>query len=343
MMRWPLSESVMNPTLLMLCAVLAGCQSKGLVVESVSNYGGNSNLPNAIANGDGFLQAMAQPGSDWHVVHRYTDANVWDTDFLQGPSWDSLNFDQQGTAISYYAGHGLSNAYDEVPEHLCTHSTQCTNPPSSARLPGVCKAAGAPLYAPGDVPRCVYESDRALVVNGSGDQFNGVVDYSAGRAKWGESSNSGGWAGAGTGGGTNLVVLDASLGVLPTYWVQQTVQAMAGVHMLATIMPVTGDTNMVSVRGSIFGSNWAVNADSTVSDSWLTTMLSIPGSGINGGGCNFVIAYDTTPDRAQAHLAESWEDIKDDGLDAKGAEFYNARWLCNWSTTIHDQSLFELP
>jgi hypothetical protein len=343
MMKLLSPSHVVTAILLLLCAILAGCQSTGLVVESVNNYGGRANLNNSIANGDGFIRAMTPAGGEWQVTHRFVDGFVWDTDFLQGTTWDGQNFDQQGTAISYYTGHGLANAYDEVPEHTCSTSSVCTNPPAGARLPGICKAAGLPGYAPGDVSRCVYESDRALVVNGNHDQFGGIVDYSSGGAKWGESRNAGGWAGVGTGGGTNVAVLDASLGVLPTYWVTQTVQAMAGLHMLATIMPVTGDTAIVSDRGSIFGTDWAVNANSAVSDSWLTTLLSIPGSGINGGGCNFVIAYDTTPDRAQAHLAESWEDVKRDGLDAQGAQFYDARWLCNWSTTIKDKSLFELP
>ncbi len=323
------------------------CQSTGLIVESVNvyrpRYGTGSDLSNSIANGDGFIRAMTPAGSEWHVMHRFTDSLVWDTDFLDGPSWDAKNFDQAGAAISYYTGHGLTTAYDEVPVHRCTSSTQCTNPPAGASLPGVCKAAGSVNHAPGDTPRCVYYSDRILAVNGSNDAFNGAVNYSAGTAAWGESSSSGPWRGVGTDGGTNLVVLDASFGVLATYWTRQTVQAMAGVHMLATIMPVTGDTANVADRGGLFGGAWAQNADSAVSTSWLTTMNSIPGSGINGGGCNFVIAFDATPEAAMQHLGESWNELKSDGRDAKGNAFYAARWLCNWPSTITDSSIFELP
>ena len=112
---------------------------------------------------------------------------------------------------------------------------------------------------------------------------------------------------------------------------------------IATIMPVTGDTAMVSDRGNKFGMNWATRPDYPVSDAWLTTVLSIPGSGINGGGCNFVIAYDATLDRAQRHLGENWNDLKNDGWDATGNNYFSARWLCNWATNITDKSLFELP
>lgn len=329
-----------------LALAIAGCQSTGLVVESVNNYHdfpSGSNLSNSIANGDGFIRAMTPQGSDWHVIHRFTDGTVWDTDFIDGPTWDARNFDQSGTAISYYTGHGFITPYDEVPEHLCSSSRQCTNPPPGASLPGVCKAAGLPGRAPGDVSRCVYYSDRILAVDGDNDQFGHAVNYSAGTVAWGESSNAGAWRNVGTDGGTNLVVLDASFGVLATYWVRQTQQAMAGIHMLATIMPVTGDTANVSDRGGLFGASWAQNERGPVSIAWLTTMNSIPGSGINGGGCNFVIAFDNTPQGAQGHIDEDWIGLRNDTRDAQGNGFYSARWLCNWPTTITDASLFELP
>ena len=217
-----------------LALAIAGCQSTGLVVESVNNYHdfpSGSNLSNSIANGDGFIRAMTPQGSDWHVIHRFTDGTVWDTDFIDGPTWDARNFDQPGTAISYYTGHGFVTPYDEVPEHLCSSSRECTNPPPGASVPGVCKAAGLPGRAPGDVSRCVYYSDRILAVDGDNDQFGHAVNYSAGTVAWGESSNAGAWRNVGTDGGTNLVVLDASFGVLATYWVRQTQQAIAGIHM----------------------------------------------------------------------------------------------------------------
>jgi len=328
---------------------LVACQSNGLVVESVNDYttGGNwgagANLSNSIANGDGFIKAMTPSDSEWKLTYRFTDRNVWDTDFSQGGNWDALYFDKPGTAISYYTGHGLTTAYDEVPEHPgCRSSSECTKPPSGASPPGVCKAAGSPNYAPGDVPRCVYYSDRKLAVNGSKDQFGHLVNYSGGQVAWGESPNSGSWRNVGTNGGTNLVVLDASFGVLATYWVRQTISAMAGAHMLATIMPVTGDTANVADRGGYFAGGWAQNPDGAVSDAWLTTMNSIPGSGINGGSCNFVIAYDNSPDRAGRHLSESWSELRNDGWDAQGNQFYSARWLCNWPSTIRDKSIFEL-
>ena len=118
---------------------------------------------------------------------------------------------------------------------------------------------------------------------------------------------------------------------------------MAGIHMLATIMPVTGDTANVADRGAAFGKSWAQNPAGAVSQAWLNTMSSIPGSGINGGGCNFVIAFDNTAARAQAKINEDWDALKEDGWDAKGAQFYFVRWLCNWAFQQTDQTAFELP
>src|SRR5712691_9558039 len=101
-----LDARYLSTVLFLLMVALAGCQSTGLVVESVDNYSGNGDLTNSIANGDGFIRTMTPPGSAWHVIHRFTDRLVWDTDFLDGPQWDTRNFDQSGTGISYYTGHG---------------------------------------------------------------------------------------------------------------------------------------------------------------------------------------------------------------------------------------------
>jgi len=323
------------------CLMLFSCgnASNGIVVESVNNYGDgpppNNDLFNSIANDDGFVTTITGPGTDWFLTKRWTDANVWDSDFIE--TTDSTNFDQPGTAISYYTGHG--GCPSGSTNQACTSSSQCTNPVGSGgTLPGICK------IGPGDTPRCIYSTLRCIVVNSSGSRFNNVVAYGNGTAKWGESPTAGAWAGAGTDGGTNLVVLDMSAGVLPTFWQQQTQAAMAGLHMLATIMPVTGDTANVADRGATFAQRWADCPDCSVSQAWLTTLLSLPnGVGINGGGCNFVIAYDTTDHGALGHINENWHDLHNDDLDSKGTNVYEARWMCNWAFSQKDQTAFELP
>ena len=135
---------------------------------------------------------------------------MYDTDFLDNDTWDQSNFDQPGTAISFFSGHGRLVPYGENPPHRCGHSTECTSPPQGNGARGICKAAGLPGHAQGDTSQCVYNNERELVVHGSQNQFGNLANYSGGRTKWGESKNAGDWAGASTDGGTNLVVLDAS-------------------------------------------------------------------------------------------------------------------------------------
>ncbi|WLI89505.1 hypothetical protein Q4S45_22910 [Massilia sp. R2A-15] len=325
--------------------VIAGCASNGLVVETVVEYGPiGSRLPNSHADGDGFIAALTPPdGNDeWRVLARWKDPDVWDTDFLDQKTWDESNFDQPGAAISFFSGHGLTGPYGESPPHRCSHSSECKTPPPQAGPRGICKAAGTPGHAVGDTSQCVYYNDRSLVTFSSKDQFGHVANYSGGRAKWGESKNSGPWAGAGTDGGTNLVVLDSSWGVLASFWYEQTHAAMAGVHFLATTLPVTGDYLNDPQRGAAFGKRWAQDSGSSVSQSWLVAMNAIPGGGFDMSGCHFVIAYDESSERALKHLDEDWSELKNDGWDAKGNAVYWARWLCNWTSQITDDTIFEL-
>jgi hypothetical protein len=326
----------------LLLGVVA-CQSNGLVVETVNDYGGNHDLQYSHADGDNFIAAMTPPAGngEWRVLARWKDLDVYDTDFLDGDTWDQSNFDQPGTAISFFSGHGLIVPYGESPPHRCSHSAECTSPPAGIGR-GVCKAAGTPGHAIGDTSQCVYDNQRQLVVNGRSHLFNNLANYSNGDAKWGESSNSGPWAGAGTNGGTNVVVLDASWGVLASFWYEQTNRAMAGVHFLATTLPVTGDYLNDPGRGAAFAKRSWQEHDSSVAHAWLVAMNSIPGGGFDASGCHFVIAYDQDSARALKHLDEDWSEIKNDGWDSKGKDVYWARWLCNFASTITDDSIFEL-
>src|SRR5262249_7095503 len=120
--------------------------SYNLAVESVNQYssgfGPGSDLSNSIANGDGFILGMTQPaGSPWVLDQRWTDANVYDTDFVDpekagSANFDSSYFDKPKLAISYFTGHGTcSGCSQNTP---CSSTQQCTNPNANAgeTLPG---------------------------------------------------------------------------------------------------------------------------------------------------------------------------------------------------------------
>jgi hypothetical protein len=355
----PYSEGLVTREPVRRCAVFAlGClallvtpscrpTSTGLVVESVDNYSlrNGPSLANSIANGDGFINGMTVAGSPWHLTTRWTDLNVWDTDFMDSavdPAGDdNHNFDQPGTAISYFTGHGFCQDGCST-QQACTTTTACKTPNTSIgeRNPPSCR------FSPLDKPRCCYMVDRAAATSGQFDQKNGVVDYTSGPIRWGESSTSGAWAGAGTNGGTNLVILDISCGILPTFWYQALSNAAAGVHMIGTLLIAGGDTRNIADRGSTFARMWAANQDGSVAQAWLDTLSSLPtseGGGINGYGCNIMVAMDSTADRAGQRISESWSDLRDDNNDAQGKAWYSARWQCNYALLSTTKTAWELP
>lgn len=317
--------------------------STDIIVESVNDYGPGDQLVNSIANGDGFAQGMLFPGSLFTAGARYTNSAVYDTDFVD-PAVDSRGndttyFDRRNRAVAYFTGHGIVDHGCSTVS--CSTSAVCTNPataqgPGVARLPGVCR------FSPLDMPRCCYMVDRQAVTKSPSDKFNGLVNYTSGPIRWGESPQSGAWAGAGTDGGANLVVLDISHGVLPPFWAQTFVRANAGVQLIATMMTGGGDTRNVPDRGAAFASFYRANQKGRVAEAWVQTMNSLPanegdscpggggGHGFNGCGCNLVIGMDVNAARANASLTESWVHLTHDSNDALGNQFYAARWVCNY-------------
>jgi len=337
-----------------LAAIPSNAQtSTGVAVESVNNYGICCSLSNSIANGDGFIQGMVFPGSRWYLASRWIDGAVYDTDFADGEvnaqGIDQIYFDRAGTAVSYFTGHGIIT--HGCSAQSCTTTSACMSPNIAAgeRMPASCR------FSPLDNPRCCYMVDRAAVTQGSGDRFNGIVNYTGGPIRWGESPQSGPWAGAGTNGGTNLVVLDISHGILPTFWYPTLRNANAGVQLIATLMTAGGDTANVAQRGATLASFYRANEWTRVSTSWKDTMNSLPsslglpcaqtgggGHGFNGCGCHIIVGMDITLERALGSMREGWVHLADDSNDAFGNQFFAAEWLCNYPVPS-DQSAWELP
>jgi len=198
--------------------------------------------------------------------------------------------------------------------------------------------------------------DRMAVVKGTGDRFGGLVNYTGGPIRWGESPQAGGWAGAGTNGGTNVVVLDISHGVLPTFWYPTFQNANAGVHLILTLMTAGGDTANVAQRGETFASFYRANPRASVAQSWKDTMKSLPanlgrpcpggggGRGFNGCGCHIAVGMDSTQANADVSLRENWVDnITNDNNDARGNRFAAFTWQCNYPFPQTDQTAWELP
>jgi hypothetical protein len=348
-------------------AIQPSCaDSKGIIVESVNEFGsppcdpaqGTADICNSIANGDGFLQGIVFPGSIFFRSGRWTDGTVYDTDFVDPEANalgnDTNNFDKPGTAISYLTAHGiLDHGCSTV---ACSTTSACTQP-NTATGPGVPRLPGTCRFSPLDSARCCYMVDRAALVKGTGDRFGGLINYTGGAVRWGESPQAGGWAGAGTNGGTNVVVLDISHGVLPTFWYQTFQRASAGVQLILTIMTAGGDTANTSQRGSTFAAFYRANPGGSVAQAWKDTMNSLPaspaggnpcpggggGHGFNGCGCNVALGFDSTEARAKAALRESWFAITNDNNDALGNRWLSVEWQCNYPLPATDHTAWERP
>jgi len=350
--RRALRRAALSAFAILASVANAHADSTGIIVESVNNFGGSGDLSNSIANGDGFLQGVVFPGSRFFQSARWTDGLVYDTDFvdpqINALGNDSNNFDKPGTAISFLTAHGVGT--HGCSTQRCTSTSQCQSPGTGGgRFPASCR------FSPMDPARCCYMVDRQAVVHGNQDKFNGLVNYTNGPVRWGESPQSGGWAGAGTNGGTNVVVLDISHGILPTFWRPTLLNASAGVQMVLTIMTAGGDTANVSQRGSTFAAFFRANPNASVAQSWLNTMPSLPanlggscpagggGHGFNGCGCNIAVGMDKTQANAEVSMRENWVNITNDNNDAVGNVWTATRWQCNYPFSQTDQTAWELP
>ena len=321
--------------------------SQGIILSSVNDYGnggcnGGADLCNSIANSSGFMQVL--PSYFSQTAH-YQDGTVWDSDFVDPESGhggsDTYYFDRLGTSISYFTGHGVDSS---CTTQTCGHTYQCTTPPANS-FPGAQAACQSdPTYAPG-TGHCCYDSARYLVTHGSYAPFSNMVGYRA-WVGFGESSNSGGWAGYGTNGGVNAVFLDISWGAMPNFGWAQLGPMFAGIRIAGTIQPVAGDTGNVAQRGSSFGVHAAINPLSSVYDAWANALNLIPaetgsscgedggGHGINGCGCNLSIASDWSASAAYLASRTDWYAIQDDSKDAVGNAYYYWRADCNYDVSL---------
>lgn len=334
----------------------------GVVIESVNSYSSTTCVPtncatcvsgdlcNSIPNGHGFLTQVQASGL-FSLLVEYTDRSVWDTDFhdpeLVQPANDTSNFDQAASQISYFTGHGRGSA-GTTPQY-CLHDNWCTQPPAGTSLPGTCLSTPDKPIGTGT---CTYVEDRSLLTHGSNDKWGGRVDYGGSfthAVRYGENPTTGAWAGAGTNGGTNLVVLDLSWASIPGHQYQSLVPLLGGAHMVAATQPSWGDTTNVADRGPNFGLRAAQNPNGSVFQAWQDTLNSLPqgegtgcggaqtdfshggGHGFNGCGCNIIVTADSTQAKAQAHLTESWGLLASNALEAAGNSWWYWSASCNYA------------
>lgn len=317
----------------------------GTTIEAVKTYACGT-VFNTITDADGFLNRMDDIAG-YVLGQRYTETSVYASDFrdpdLAGPSAnDTFNFDRGVDAISYYAGHGSCNDQTDT---ACTTTAGC---PTLAGLDKVCtRFTESPLTG-----RCMYSRPRQIVVDdlsGPGCEF---IDASTSNLRFGESPNSGAFAGAGTNGGINAAVLSISCGLTPNMAVPQYINAFAGVSSIHTIMPTRrgSDTVDVTNRGKSMADRYIANQNSSVGFGWTDGLNSITGGGscqfgggghgITGCGANMSIAVDTNQSNADWSLyTESWVQLRNESNDPVGQGWMSWRGVCNYDCIAHPWTL----
>jgi hypothetical protein len=324
-------------------------QETGITIEAVDKYSCGA-LSNNKANVDNFRNRMLSI-SGYTAGVRFVDPQVYPTDFTDpervSGGQDTTNFDRPGDAIAYFSGHGTCDDQTRDP-------TYCWSTASCGDITGLekrCLRHIEPQKGQSfPAGRCVYSVPRKIVVdrtNGPGNTCQNV-DYSSGGVAWGEDPTSGAWAGAGTNGGVNFVVIDNSCGITPDLYYPELINAFAGVSTIALIMPtrVGSDAVDVSNRGRAFADRYVANRYSAVAPSWTDAINSVTdGSscafgggnhGIAGCGAHIAISVETTEALAEwANATETWEQLHYPANDALGKDWMVWIATCNYDCNKH--------
>lgn len=304
-------------------------------------------LPYAWPDVTQFKNVMLNPSTNFAGYtngQSWKDGSVWPTDFTDDVSGgsDNLYFDKVGSAISYVHAHGTLPGGPAV-AISCTTGANCQQPIAGCH-PSYAKFCRNEIGMATGWCGCT-SFDRTIVTYSNGNC--GFANYSGGTVKWGESGNSGGWAGAGTNGGTNVAVVVISFAQNAMRG-HELFPAYAGVHMILTPLNHTGDTGDHPDRGFWFAYQYYVNPAKSVMQSWLDggppmSCTNSPttscgwgsqwqscGYGINGCGGHIGMALDSTASTSLGHVNEDWYGAQQDWRDAKGTQYWNNLYQCNW-------------
>jgi len=267
-----------------------------------------------------FASQVSTNPSSYSIVYQDQDSNVWDSDYKDpdrsgnASDGDTSYFDIGGFGIAFTCTHGF-----------CDTKPACTATPHNTQ--GTCPAGQVCVFTL-DGQICLANTPRAIVTSSASSIHGNVVKYGDGTVAWGEDAYSGTFAGAGSNGALNLTVLINSCGLNAPFY-NYYASAFAGVHAVAGIMPLDGDTADVAARGTDFGAQLIWNVNSPVSDGWFTTEDQM--NGINGDGAYYLLSYDDTQADAQWHTwNETFDALQYDANDAVGNGYGWIYWHCNY-------------
>lgn len=353
-------------SLFSMTSARAQTYSYGVIEEAVDHYGNQPGFGDiaCIGEADSFYNTLVYAGGTIFTAgSRWTDDNVWDTDFTDPDfthNWfdaDTYNFDQSSAAIAYVCGHGQCDDEDTT---WCSSSSQCNAPPAWGANPGVCVGWGPPY---GYYGNCYYTVPRKIVINNyANNHYGGKIDYSTGnRVKFGESSYSTGWAGAGTNGNLNFAVISNSCGMRPGNFIWNYSHGLfAGLTLLGILMPTTYGSDTVDAvsRGTYTAGGYVANPSSSVGLDFVNAISSVPqndgggcpqgsgtdysyggGHGIDGCGAHVAISVDQDYYHADYNVVtRNWPQYTVNVLDSTSQGYWRAQWVCNYDCNTYPLS-----
>jgi hypothetical protein len=260
-------------------------------------------------------------------------------------------FDKYNVAMAWFGGHGSCGADGRQgannPSVGCVAPSNChAGPWYALSNTGYCTS---PPPAVGWGPRCAYPYQHGVYTCSGG--VSKFVEFSQGgtpNIRMGESSVVGGWAGAGTNGGANVLFINASCPSHIGSLLRDTAQPFAGIALFATNWVVSGDVSMTSQYGSVFGSQ-AVSANGNINlaNLWLniTALITEGGGcpqgggyakgGINGCGGNVIVARDYDGERTGNKFAMTVTNTQTESWDSYGDGYWAYEKSCNYDCSTY--------
>ncbi len=191
-------------------------------------------------------------------------------------------------------------------------------------------------------------------------KFDNQTNISGGQVRLGESPFSGDWAGVGTNGGVNWVIFQAENVIEPALFASEWGRMFSGVHAISATMNVTAANPNAAVpitSGVYYDTKRVIaamfqfnaNADASISLAWNVATVGLPAvdgtacgkadfsqggrQGYNGCGCQVTMVVDSTQALALNRITNETfnQVIQDDSKDIKAANYYNYRFVCNYS------------
>jgi hypothetical protein len=338
--------------------------ANGVFVEGVSDYsvfrsfyGDGTGDIWGMQDATGFLTTMAQSGSPWVSKGFYGNNNVWDYDFIDpeithntsDADWNGI--DRKGVAFAYASMHG---SCDDVTTQNCLHGSDCPSGQACVNTP-------PSVYS----TRCVRNTPRCLVTSSTTSGHGQFVYYGNSTVKWGEDSFSGGWAGAGTNGGANVIFVRNSCGSRSPFFWNQTYSAYAGAMLIFWTLnqsamsggPNSGssDTFMSPTDGQALANLALMNPNNSIASveflamSQRTVGTSCPdqtstftyggGQGYSGCAADVAIAWDSTQAAATANVQNlTWNQAADSSHKAHGNSYGFSWFHCNYDCNLYQMT-----